>query len=313
MVVEQEDMEEYAYYEDEANDKSKPKVKKISLLKPALIILAILVIRIFIKNKDIFSKMSFFSIETNIFSIIAVIILIIIILSSLRIYYEYERGVLFTLGKFTKVLKPGLRFVIPILQQATRTDMRLNVVNVPEQNTITKDNVSINVSAVLYFRLFDAQLAIIKVEDYFSAVSQLAQTTMRNVIGEVTLDELLSKRDQISKKIEEIVDKATDPWGVKVVSVDLKHIELPEEMKTIMAKAAEAERLKRAIIIESEGEALAAKTISKAAEILSKMPGAMHLRTLQSLTEVASDASNKVNFFIPLEIIKSYEGYKGAK
>ncbi len=228
-----------------------------------------------------------------------------------RIFYEYERAVLFTLGRYTKTLNPGLRFIIPIIQSYTRIDMRMEVVDVPQQNAITKDNVSVNVNAVLYFKIFNAQLSVIKVENYLDAVSQLAQTTMRNVVGEVTLDELLSQRDKISNKIKEIVDKASDPWGVKVISVDLKHIELAEEMKRVMAKAAEAERLRRAIIIRSDGDAIASTKIAQAAKIIAEAKGALHLRTLQSLNDIASDPTNKVNFVVPLDTMKAYLGYKG--
>lgn len=228
-----------------------------------------------------------------------------------RIFYEYERAVLFTLGRYSGTIKPGLRFIIPIIQTYTRVDMRMEVVDVPQQNAITKDNVSVNVNAVLYFKIFDAQLSVIKVENYLDAVSQLAQTTMRNVVGEVTLDELLSQRDKISQKIKDIVDKASDPWGVKVISVDLKHIELAEEMKRVMAKAAEAERLRRAIIIRSDGDAIASTKIGQAAKILSNAKGALHLRTLQSLNDIASDSTNTVNFIIPLDTLKAYEGYGG--
>ena len=238
---------------------------------------------------------------------------VIIIFLFFRIFYEYERGVLFFLGRYQKIVKPGLNFIIPLLQTYNKVDMRVNVVDVPQQATITKDNVTVNVNAVLYFKVFDAKLAIIQVEDYYYAVSQLAQTTMRNVVGEVTLDDLLSKRDKISQKIREIVDKATDPWGLRVVSVDLKHIELPKDMKRVMAKAAEAERLKRAIILRSDGEALAAIKIALAAKEISTTSGAMHLRTLQGLSDTSSDPSNSISFFVPLDVMKSYEGYKGEK
>ncbi len=241
----------------------------------------------------------------------AIIAIVVFIFIFFRIFYEYERAVLFTLGRYSKTLGPGLRFIIPIIQTYTRVDMRIEVVDVPQQNTITKDNVSVNVNAVLYFKIFDAQLSVIKVENYLDAVSQLAQTTMRNVVGEVTLDELLSQRDKISQKIKDIVDKASDPWGVKVISVDLKHIELAEEMKRVMAKAAEAERLRRAIIIRSEGDAIASTKIAQAAKIIAEAKGALHLRTLQSLNDIASDPTNKVNFVVPLDTMKAYSGYKG--
>jgi len=241
----------------------------------------------------------------------AIIAIVAFIFIFFRIFYEYERAVLFTLGRYSRTIKPGLRFIIPIIQTYTRIDIRMEVVDVPQQNAITKDNVSVNVNAVLYFKIFDSKLAVIKVENYLDAVSQLAQTTMRNVVGEVTLDELLSQRDKISNKIKEIVDIASDPWGVKVISVDLKHIELAEEMKRVMAKAAEAERLRRAIIIRSDGDAIASTKIGQAAKILSTAKGALHLRTLQSLNDIASDPTNKVNFIIPLDTLKAYDGYEG--
>jgi regulator of protease activity HflC (stomatin/prohibitin superfamily) len=254
--------------------------------------------------------------ETFVYSFIAIgfaVPLFFVLLLFVRVFYEYERGVLFFLGKYQKIVKPGLRFIVPLFQTYHKLDMRLNVVDVPEQGAITKDNVTVHVNAVLYFKVFDAKLAIIQVEDYYYAVSQLAQTTMRNVVGEVTLDELLSKREKISEKIKLIVDQATDPWGLKVVSVDLKHIELPENMKRVMAKAAEAERLRRAIIIRSDGDALSASKIAEAALQISTTPGALHLRTLQGLNDIASDATNNINFVVPLDIIKSYDGYKGDK
>ena len=245
----------------------------------------------------------------SLFFAVALPIVIFIVLF-VRIFYEYERAVLFTLGKFSKILNPGLRIVIPLVQTYRKIDMRLNVVDVPEQNAITKDNVTVNVNAVLYFKVFDSQLAVIQVENYYDAVSQLAQTTMRNVVGEVTLDELLSHREKISDKIKIIVDKSSDPWGIKVISVDLKHIELPEDMKRVMAKGAEAERLRRAIIIRSGGDAIASTKIAQAAKIISSTAGGLHLRTFQSINDIASDPSNHVNFFIPLEVIEAYEGYK---
>ncbi len=241
--------------------------------------------------------------------IILMVVIFLILLVSLRVFYEYERGVLLTLGKFSKVLAPGLRVVIPLLQEARRVDMRLTVVDIPEQDAITRDNVTVKVNAVLYYKVFDAKLAILKVEEYNAAVSLLAQTTMRNVVGETTLDNLLGQRDQISKRLKEIVDKATDVWGINIESVDMKRIELPEDMKRVMAKGAEAERIKRATVIRSEGEALAAEKVAHASHIISSVPGGLHLRTLQSLNDIASDPSNVINFFVPLDVLESYEGY----
>lgn len=235
--------------------------------------------------------------------------LIIIILASIKVVQEYERGVKFTFGKFSGIMKPGWRLVIPIFQSWQRVDMRVKVIDVPEQDAITKDNVSLNVNAVLYYKVDDAKTAIIEVEHFNYAVSQLAQTTMRDVVGEVTLDELLANRDDVSHRIQQIVDKATDPWGIKVKSVDLKHIELPAEMKRTIAKEAEAEREKRAVIIKAQGEVIAATNMAKAAKMLASSTGALHLRTLQSINDISSDQSNTIVFAVPLEVLRAFEGY----
>jgi regulator of protease activity HflC (stomatin/prohibitin superfamily) len=235
-----------------------------------------------------------------------IVAMILLILSGIKIVKEYERGVKFTLGKFSGMMKPGLRIIIPFLQSWEKVDLRVKAVDVPDQDCITKDNVSVRVNAVLYFKVSDASKAIIEVENYFFATSQLSQTTMRDVVGEVTLDELLANRDDISKRIQVIVDKATDPWGIKVDSVDLKHVELPENMKRTMAKEAESEREKRAVIIKAQGEVLAANNMAKAAATLAKSPGALHLRTLQSINDMSSDQSNTIVFAIPLEILKAF-------
>jgi regulator of protease activity HflC (stomatin/prohibitin superfamily) len=249
----------------------------------------------------------------SVLAVIAIGVIPFLLLISLRIIFEYERGIVFTLGKYIKrtgTRKPGLRIVIPIIQRMVRVDMRLRVVDVPEQDTITKDNVSVRVNAVIYYKVSNAEDSVIKVENANYAISQLAQTTMRNVVGEITLDQLLSQRDRVSDKIQLIVDKASDPWGIKVESVELKHVELPGDMKRVMAKAAEAERIKRATIIRSEGESLASMTVAKAAFIIGKQHGALQLRTLQSLNDIASDPSNTVHFFVPFDVMKPYEGYK---
>jgi len=241
------------------------------------------------------------------------IIILLFILAGLRVVKEYQRGVRFTLGKFTAIMNPGLRLVIPILQTWERVDIRVKAIDVPDQDAITKDNVSIKVNAVLYYKVSDTKKAVIEVEEFDYAVSQLAQTTMRDVVGEVTLDELLSKRDSVSKRIREIVDKATDPWGIKVESVELKHVELPEQLKRTIGKEAEAEREKRAVIIKAEGEVVAAKNMSKAAKMLSAAKGALHLRTLQTLNDLSSDQSNTVVIGVPLEILRAFEGDKKTK
>lgn len=243
--------------------------------------------------------------------VIGAILFIVII--SVRQINQYERGVTFLFGKYTKTKEPGWRLIFPIIQQMTKVDIRVKAVDVPDQDAITKDNVTVNVNAVLYYKVVSVAKAILEVEQFYYAVSQLAQTTMRDVVGETTLDELLSNRDEISGRIQQIVDQATDPWGVKVVSVDLKHIELPKDMQRTIAKQAEAEREKRAVIIKAEGEVAAADNMSKAADMLSKSPGALHLRTLQSINDLSSDQSNTVIVGLPLEILRAFEGMNRNK
>ncbi|MBR9692310.1 slipin family protein [Candidatus Woesearchaeota archaeon] len=238
---------------------------------------------------------------------------ILFLFSGLKVVKEYERGVKFTLGKYSGVMKPGLRLVIPILQSWQRIDMRVKAVDVPDQDCITKDNISVNVNAVIYYKVADAAKAVIEVEQFMWATSQLAQTSMRNIVGEVELDDLLSKRDQISDKIQKIVDKATDPWGIKVETVDLKDVILPQDMKRTISKQAEAEREKRAVIIKAQGEVIAATNMAKAAGTLSKSTGALHLRTLQTLNDLSSDQSNTVIFALPLEILRGFEKIGGKR
>lgn len=235
----------------------------------------------------------------------------LIILASLKVVKQYERGVLFTLGKYSGKMNPGLRLVFPVIQTWERVDLRVKAVDVPDQECITKDNVSVRVNAVIYYKVSDAAKAIIEVENFYYAISQLAQTTMRNVVGEVSLDELLGERDKISERIREIVDKLTDPWGIKVESVDLKDVVLPENLKRTIGKQAEAEREKRAVIIKAEGEVIASENMAKAANTLAKSSGALHLRTLQSINDLSSDQSNTVVLAIPLEILRAFEGFKG--
>ncbi len=235
-------------------------------------------------------------------------IIIFIILISLRQINQYERGVMFTMGKYAGTKSPGWRIVIPIFQQMRKVDMRVKAVDVPEQEAITKDNISVRINAVIYYKVSDAAKAVIEVENFRYAVSQLAQTTMRNAAGEVTLDELLSNRDEISRKIQTVVDRATDPWGIKVDNVELKDVVLPEDMKRTIGKQAEAEREKRAVIIKAEGEVVAAENMAKAANTMHSSPGALHLRTLQTLNDLSSDQSNTVVFTIPLEMLRALEG-----
>ena len=237
--------------------------------------------------------------------------IVIFFLSGLKVVNQYERGVLFTFGQYKGILKPGLRLVVPIIQSWKRVDMRVKAVDVPEQESITKDNITVGINAVIYYKVSDATKAIIEVENFFYAVTQLAQTTMRNIVGEVELDELLSQRDKISSEIKKIVDDLTDPWGIKVDSVELKDITLATEMKRVIGKQAEAEREKRAVIIKAEGEVAAANNMAKAAKTLALADGALHLRTLQAINNLASDKSNTVVFGIPLEILRAFE--KGNK
>ena len=235
------------------------------------------------------------------------LIFIVIILSSIRQINEYERGIKFRFGKYVKTMNPGWNIVLPIIESFSKVDIRTKVIDVPEQEAITKDNVSIKINAVIYFNVFDSSKAILEVENYIYAVAQLAQTTMRNAVGAVSLDELLSERDKISAKICEIIDNATDPWGIKVADVELKDVALPEEMKRVIAKVAEAEREKQAVITKAKGEVEASENLAKAAEMMSKTPGALHLRTLATINDVSSDQSNTVIFAIPVECLKAFD------
>ncbi len=244
---------------------------------------------------------------------ILILILIFIVIISIRQVNQYEKGVRFLFGKFQNVMDPGWRFVWPIINSWQRVDIRVKAVDVPDQEAITLDNVSARVNAVIYYRVSDAKKAIIVVENFFFAVSQLAQTTMRNVVGETALDDLLSKRNQVADRIQSIIDKATDPWGIKVESVELKDIVLPKEMKRVIAKQAEAERERRAIIIKAAGEKAAAGNMAQAAERLSKSTGGLHLRTLQTLNEVSSDKNNTIVFVTPLEVLRAIEGFLKKK
>lgn len=238
------------------------------------------------------------------------IFILLLILVSLKQVNEYERGIRFTFGKFTDVIMPGWRIVWPIIQTWQKVDIRTKVVEEPDQEVITQDNVSAKITAVIYYKIVDARKAILELENFYWAVSQLAQTTMRNVIGEVTLDQLLSQRHELAVKIRNIVEKSADQWGLDVSSVELKDIKLPDSMVRTMAKQAEAEREKRATIINSEGEVLAAKNLSQAAKTMADTPGAIHLRTLNSINDISSDQSNTVVFTVPLEILKALEGFK---
>lgn len=232
---------------------------------------------------------------------------VILVVSSIREVKQYERGVKFTFGKFSSLCQPGWRIILPIFQKMTKVDVRVKAVDVPDQEAITEDNISVTINAVIYYKVSDAAKAIIEVENFYYAISQLAQTTMRNAVGEVTLDILLKKRDEIAEKIQTTVDKATDPWGIKVEAVELKDVVLPQDLKRTMAKVAEADREKKAVIVKAEGEVIASSNLSKAAKTLAEAPGALHLRTLQSVNDLSSDQSNTTVWMMPLEILRAVE------
>ena len=237
-----------------------------------------------------------------------IIIVLVIIFSSIRQINQYERGVKFTLGKFSKIMNPGWNLVLPIFQSYEKVDIRTKAVDVPEQEAITKDNVSVKINAVLYYNIFDASKAILEVENFKYAVAQLAQTTMRNAVGSVELDELLNAREKISEEIRKVIDAATDPWGIKVENVELKDISLSEEMKRVIAKVAEAEREKAAVITKAQGEVEASNNLAQAAATMAATPGALHLRTLSTLNDLSSDQSNTIIFAIPIEVLDAVKG-----
>lgn len=228
---------------------------------------------------------------------------------SIRQVNQYERGVRFTLGRFSGLVEPGWRLVFPVIQSMRKVDVRIKATDVPDQEAITRDNVSCRINAVIYYRIIDAGKAVLEVENVWYAVNQLAQTTMRNVVGQLALDELLSQRDQASTRIREIIERDASAWGLDVSNVELKDITLPEDMKRTIAKQAEAERERRAVIINSEGEVVAAENLKKAADILASSSGALHLRTLNSINDISSDQSNTVVFAVPLEILRAFENW----
>ncbi len=237
---------------------------------------------------------------------IIVIVPLAILLYSIRILREYERGVIFVLGRLWKVKGPGLIIVVPVIQQMVRVDLRTRVLDVPEQDVISRDNVSVKVNAVVYFRVVDAQNAIIQVQDFMSATSQLAQTTLRSVLGQHELDEMLAERERINADIQKVLDEQTDAWGIKVSNVELKHVDLDETMVRAIAKQAEAERARRAKIIDAEGELQAADRFLKAAEILARQPQAMQLRYLTTLHTIGVDKNSTIVFPFPIEMMKVF-------
>lgn len=241
--------------------------------------------------------------DFNIGLTVLLVIAIVIIANAVRILREYQRGVVFTLGRFTGVKGPGLIFVIPVLQQIVRVDLRTVTMDVPGQDVISRDNVSVKVNAVIYFRVVAPEKAIIQVERYLEATSQLAQTTLRAVLGKHDLDEMLSEREKLNIDIQKILDAQTDGWGVKVTNVEIKHIDLNENMVRAIARQAEAERERRAKVIHAEGERQAAQALADAAQILSERPAALQLRYLQTLTQVAGDKSSTLVFPVPVDLI----------
>lgn len=240
------------------------------------------------------------------------IVAVIVILSFVRQVNQYERGIVLTMGKFSSIRGPGWTLILPIFQSMHKVDIRIKTVDVPEQEAITKDNIPVGINAVIYYKVSDPQKAILEVENFYYAVNQLAQITMRNVVGSVTLEELLRDRDQISSQIQKLVDEATDPWGVKVDDVDLKDIAIPADLKRTIAKVAEAERERKASIIRAEGEVIAAKSVAEAAATMNASPGALHLRTLQSINDISSDQSNTTVWMVPLEVLRAVEAVGDA-
>ena len=239
------------------------------------------------------------------FLIFILIIVGIFILSGIKIINQYERGVVLTLGRFSGIRQPGLRIVIPIIQRLIRVDIRSTPIDVPKQEVITRDNVTVGVDAVVYFRVIDAPKAVLETTNYIYATSQFAQAALRDVTGNVEMDDLLAKREEISQQIKEIVDRQTDQWGIDVENVKIQNIELPQDMKRAMAKQAEAERERRAVIITAEGEKAAAQAVADAAALLTKVPGGIHIRTLQTLEKISTEPSQKTLFVLPAELTET--------
>ena len=236
------------------------------------------------------------------FGLFLAILAVGFVLSGIKIVNQYERGVVLTLGKFSGMREPGLRIVVPIFQQIIKVDVRTNTIDIPKQEVITKDNVTVNVDAVVYFRVNDSKKAVLEVANFVYASSQFAQAALRDVTGNVDLDDLLSKRDEVSQQIEQIVDAETEKWGIDIENVKIQNIELPQDMKRAMAKQAEAERERRAVIITAEGEKAAAGVVAEAAAMLTKIPGGINVRTLQTLEKIAEQPSQKTLFVLPADL-----------
>lgn len=240
------------------------------------------------------------------FYILAIVLIVFFLASAVKILKEYERGVIFRLGRVIKTKGPGLIILIPVIDKMVKVSLRLVAMDVPAQDVITRDNVSVKVNAVIYFRVMDPTNAIVEVENYLFATSQLAQTTLRSVCGQVEMDDLLSERDKINAELQSILDKHTDPWGIKVTTVEVKHIDLPQEMQRAMARQAEAERERRAKVINAEGEFQASARLAEAAEIIHKHPEALQLRYLQTLREISSESSTTTLFPIPIDLFRPF-------
>lgn len=245
------------------------------------------------------------------FQLLGILLVILFLYYAIYIFREYERGVMFTLGRFTRVCGPGFVIMIPFVQQVVRTDLRMYVEDVPSQDVISRDNVSVKVNAVIYFRIVDPQRAIINVADFRVAVSQLAQTTLRSVLGKHELDEMLAERDRLNVDIQEILDRQTDAWGIKVANVEIKHVDIDESMVRAIAKQAEAERLRRARVINAEGEQQAATKLVEAGRMLATQPNAMQLRYFNALSDIATDKTNTVVFPLPVDLLPPRSGGAG--
>ncbi len=246
--------------------------------------------------------------EGIIVAVVIVFILLIFLPSTIKIVQEYERGVIFRLGRLTGAKGPGLFLIIPFVDRMVRMDLRVVTLDVPPQDVITKDNVTVKVNAVVYFRVVDPQSAVVKVLDHIRATSQIAQTTLRNVLGQVELDELLASREKLNQMIQKIIDESTEPWGIKVSTVNIKDVELPEAMRRSMAAQAEAERERRAKIIHADGEFQASERLAQAGAVIAREPTTLQLRYLQTLTEIANERTNTIIFPLPIELLKAFMG-----
>lgn len=241
------------------------------------------------------------------FATIFIAFIFLVSLTGIRVIYQYENGVKFTVGRYTGLLGPGLRYIVPVIERIEKIDLRIVTVDIPKQEVMTKDNVPVNINGVVYFKVRDPKAAVLEIQDFHYAISQYSLAALRDVVGNEELDSVLMERERIATEIEQILDKETDVWGLEVTAIKLQDIELPEDMKRVMARQAEAEREKRAVIIKAQGEVTASKNLMDAAHQLAKAPGALHLRTLQTINDVSPDQSNTVIFAVPLEILRAFE------